>query len=142
MPEVIVRRYDDKRVAIIPEAGMPEEFAKYLSKVAKKSGWNDFKIVQTTDQHKLLGVACRPSTWVRLIGVFRKEGAFYPIGYETEFKKQCDMAFAMGASVFEKKKEELNDIEKEMVHEVLNKVDSKEISDEELDKGDDWKTKV
>lgn len=125
----------------MPESGMPVEFAKYLQRTAIKSGWNDFKIVQTADIHKLLGVACRPSTWVKLIGVFRKEGAYYPLDYELDFKKKCKEAFMMEAAVLEKEKEPLNDIEKEVVYETLNRVDSAEIPDEELDKGDQWEEK-
>lgn len=101
--KTILRKYDKNRVAILPTTGFPPEYARWLRAYAQKRGWLDFKIVQTKDQWKQLGVVCRPKQWLKLVKHMRENGEPLPIGFEQEFMDYCIKVMTEEEQFIEKK---------------------------------------
>ncbi len=138
--QTVIRYYDHERIALLPETGVPEKFAIYLEKQAYNAGWTDLKIVKTVEFNSMLGVVCKPKTWVKLIKIFRKEGAYYPDNYEQEFLDQANTAMKVGGAMIEKDKVEMSDAEKDTVDYIQDRMKDVDVPEEEIEKEvDDWK---
>ena len=133
-PNVIIRKYDEKRVCILPHDGFPKNYALWIEDTAKKYTWKDVKIVQTKDDSKLLGVVCYPQTWVKFIHYLRKDGALYPIGFENDFLTLANQVLSKEEADTMIHKQDLNEIEKKAVTEILERVPTAEINEEEIEK--------
>lgn len=76
-------------MAIIPTQGLTKEYAHWLEAYAQKRNWKDFKIVQTQDEFKQLGIVCKPREWIKLITYFESKGQQFPPNFKDEFINHC-----------------------------------------------------
>lgn len=134
---VIIRKYDDHRVCILPHEGFPQDYAIWVEGYAKAHFWSDLKIVQTQDDAKLLGVVCKPKTWIKLLRYFRSQGALYPPGMDDQFMNMCIDVLAGKDSDTMLHKQALSYDESKAVHEILNRVSDADFDEEKVEKDAD-----
>ncbi len=123
MNNVVVRKYDKWRVAILPFDGIKVEFAVYLESVAQVKKWKDFKIVCTKDDSRTLGIVCKPKTWLAMIAILREKGATYPEGFEDDFMNKSINVLAGKESEAIEHKSELTLQEKRDLDKLKQKVE-------------------
>lgn len=87
--KTIIRKYDKGRVAILPTKGLDTDYATWLLAFANKHQWKEFKIVQTQDEFKQLGIVCKPRQWLKLLTYFESKGEVYPPNYKDDFLNYC-----------------------------------------------------
>jgi len=134
--KTVIRRYDKHRVCILPQEGLPERAAEWMTEYAQKTGIMDFKVVKTQDEHGLLGVVCRPKTWFKLVKVFRNWGIDFETGVEDAFLVAAKGAMAEGSSVMHNKEKKMPKKDREWLNEQLKRIEERGMTKEESEKMD------
>lgn len=119
-------------MAILPSQGFPPDYAGWLKRYAVKKGWKEFKIVQTQDEWKQLGVVCKPKHWITLMRESRNNGTDFPPNAEDKFMGYC-LKVMTEEEGFVEKKPELTKDEDEILKVLVDKAMNVEIDPQELE---------
>src|SRR5260221_4639013 len=120
---VIIRKYDKNRVAILPYDGIKPAIARRMQAYATSRDWRDFNIIQTKEAKPLLGVACKPKTWLKFLSYLRiSEGLEMPPDFNSEFERVCEKVLHGEEPQSLSHKDDLSYREKKAIHEILHRV--------------------